>query len=118
MSTKWSSQILGRGSVNFDDLLKDEYSIILLQGKNTFGDMIYCYVKVTLPNMQKLQAALKMGGNFSPSDFGEVIAAAKGQPSAEVKAEIGRLYPMLDTPQVMHEAVAAAASEKKAWDEF
>jgi len=118
MSTKWSSQVLGKGAINFGDLLKDEYSVILLQGKNTFGDMIYCYVKVTIPNMEKLQSALKLGGNFSPSDFGEVIAAAKGQPTQEVRAEIGRMYPMLDTPRPFHQPLAPAQAEKKAWDEY
>jgi hypothetical protein len=118
MSSKWSSQILGRGSVNFADLLKDEYSVVLLQGKNTFGDMIYCYVKVSLPNMEKLQTALKLDGLFNPSDFGEVIAAAKGEPTPEVRAELARLYPMFDTPRMIHQPTAAAEATKKAWDEY
>ena len=118
MSTKWSSKILGKGSTDFGDLLKDEFAVILLQGKNTFGDMIYCYVKATLPNIEKLQTALKMGNNFNPSDFGEVLAASKGDPTPEVKAEIATRYPMLETPTIMHQPAATNNSEKKAWDEF
>lgn len=110
--------MLGKSSVNFGELLKDEYAVVLLQGKNVFGDMIYCYVKVNLPNMEKLQAALKMNGNFTPSDFGEVIAAAKGVPTPEVRAEISRLYPMLEKPHPIQHPVAVAATEKKAWDEY
>src|SRR5436190_2201809 len=104
MSTKWSSQVLGKGGVNLGALLKDEFAVILLQGKNTFGDMIYCYVKVILPNLEKLQATLQSGGTFNPSDFGEVIAAGKGNPPESVRNEIARAYPMLETPRMMQQA--------------
>ena len=118
MSAKWSSQVLGKTAVNFGELLKDEFVVILLQGKNVFGDMIYCYVKATYLNVEKLQAALKAGQNFNPSDFGEVLAAGKGFPTDEVKAEIGQLYPMLETPRMVHEPAAGGNFEKKAWDEY
>ncbi len=120
MSTKWSSQVLGKGGVDFGSLLKDEFSVVLLQGKNTFGDMIYCYVKVIVPNMEKLQTALQSSASFNPSDFGEVIAAGKGAPPDEVRAEIARTYPMLEKAKMMQNAVAKAApaTEKKAWDEY
>jgi hypothetical protein len=122
MSTKWSSQILGKSGVDFGSLLKDEFSVILLQGKNTFGDMIYCYVKIIMPNMEKLQKALQSSASFNPSDFGEVIAAGKGTPADSVRAEIASLYPMLDKARMMQQAAtpisAAAPSEKKNWDEY
>jgi hypothetical protein len=118
MSAKWSSQVLGKNAVNFGELLKDEYVVILLQGKNVFGDMIYCYVKATYLNVEKLQTALKAGQNFNPSDFGEVIAAGKGFPTDEVRAEVGQLYPLLDTPRMVHQPAGEIPSEKKAWDEY
>ena len=118
MSSKWSSQVLGKANVNFGELLKDEYVVILLQGKNVFGDMIYCYVKATYLNVEKLQAALKAGQNFNPSDFGEVLVAGKGFPPDEVKAEISQIYPMLETPRMVHQAAAEMPAEKKAWDEY
>ena len=59
MSTKWNAQDLGKkGTPNFSDLLKDEYTVILLRGKNAFGDMIYCYLKITHANVEKLEKAL------------------------------------------------------------
>lgn len=117
MSTKWSSPIFGKSNVNFDELLKDEFGVILLQGKNVFGDMIYCYVKVTLPNIKKLHARLQGTGTFNPSDFGEVIAAGKGDPPPEVRAEISLTYPLLENPRVMHEP-HTIPTDKKAWDEY
>lgn len=119
MSTKWSSQILGTKTADFGDLLKDEYAVVLLQGKNIFNDMIYCYIKVSLPNIKKLQAALTSENPFNPSDFGTLIASGKGQPPEEVRAEIALTYPMLDTPRPL----AAPANEsapmvKKNWDEY
>lgn len=122
MSTKWSSQILGRsGGVDFGELLKDEFSVVLLQGKNTFGDMIYCYVKVNIPNLEKLQRTLQAGTTFNPSDFGEVVAAGKGSPPDEVRAEIARMYPMLEKARMLHEAInkpAPTPEDKKDWDQF
>ena len=121
MAAKWSSQVLGKSGVDFGSLLKDEFAVLLLHGKNTFGDMIYCYLKVILPNIEKLQNTLQAGGIFSPSDFGEVIAAGKGTPPDSVRAEIARTYPMLETPRMMHQAansLAATANEKKSWDEY
>lgn len=125
MSTKWSSQVLGKSGVDFGSLLKDEFAVILLQGKNTFGDMIYCYVKVILPNLEKLQNTLRTGGTFNPSDFGEVIAAGKGKPPESVRNEIARAYPMLETPRMMQQAAndsaassGAAPDAKKSWDEY
>lgn len=124
MSTKWSTQVQAKsGATNFGDLLKDEYAIFLLHGKNVFGDIVYCYVKVSLPNIKKLQLALQSSENFNASDYGEVVAAGKGDPSDEVRAEIALTYPMLEQPTVMRIPAPPAIQadipmEKKAWDEY
>lgn len=122
MSTKWSTEVLGGGGKpDFAALLKDEFTVILLRGKNVFGDMIYCYLKITFADIEKLQAAIEGPGNFNISDFGSVIAAGKGEPTSEVQAEVALAYPMLDKPKPIISANAAAAApkqEKKAWDEY
>ena len=103
------------------DLFKDEYAVILLQGKNGFGDMIYSYVKVTLPNIKRLYAALTSGEAFSPSDFGSVIAAGKGSPSDSLRKEMDDTYNMLQAipPTVFPPAAKKASTvQKKAWDEY
>ncbi len=119
MSTKWSSKDVGKNSapVNLDALFKDEYAVILLQGKNVFGDMIYSYVKVEMGNIKKLYAALQSGQNFNPSDFGSVVAAGKGEPTPEIRAEMAATYKMLE-PIKPATFPPAGESDKKAWDEY
>ena len=42
-------------TARFDDLLKDEYIIMLLQGRSTNGEMIYCYLKVYMPDIDRFK---------------------------------------------------------------
>jgi len=121
MSTKWSTEILGKnGAPDFSALLKDECVVILLRGKNIFNDFIYCYLKIAYPDIPRLQAAIAGEGNFNISDFGTVLAAGKGEPPEEVKAELALSYPMLDKPTPFgdHSNTPAAPTEKKNWDEY
>jgi len=106
------------GQPDFSDLFKKEFAVILLRGKNTFGKLIYRYVKVSIPNLTKLQDSLKNGINFNASDFGEVVAAGTGEPSDEVRAEIASQYPMAEQKAPAVAAAAAEPLEKKAWDEY
>ena len=125
--TQWSSP--GQGAKpDFSQFFKDDYGIILLRGKNSFGDLIYSYVKVTFPNIDRLQHCLRNRLPFIPSDFGEVVAAGTGEPTDEVKMEVGRLYPIIDQKPPADAPTASAtapqasaappAPEKKAWDEY
>ena len=116
MSTQWTTKETG-ASPDFSELFKEEYAVLLLRGKNSFGDHIYSYVKVSLPNIKRLYESLNIGTTFNPSDFGEVIAAGKGEPTEEVKAEIAAQYPLIDQkPGAVQET--AAPLPKKAWDEY
>ncbi len=124
MSTKWSTEVLGKGGKpDFAALLKDEFTVILLRGKNVFGDLIYCYLKITFADIDKLQAAIEGSTTFNISDFGSVIAAGKGEPTDEVQAEVAMAYPLLDKPKPIvtpanDSAPVAPKQEKKAWDEY
>ncbi len=125
MSTKWNAEVLGSGGKpDFAALLKDEFTVILFRGKNAFGDLIYCYLKISFGDMAKLQVAIDAPGTFNISDFGSVIAAGKGEPSDEIQAEIAMAYPMLDKPKPVIDPntplpeAAAKPVEKKAWDEY
>lgn len=122
MSTKWNTQIIGQsgGSTDFGDLFKDDYAIVFLQGKNTFGDLVYCYVKVMLPDIKKMHAILEADAGFNPNDFGTVVTAGKGSPTEEVKLELAMQFPMLDKPKPMNIAgqPTSTLTEKKAWDEY
>jgi len=119
--TKWSTKALTKkdAATDFSHLFKDEYAVMLLQGKNTFGDMIYSYVKVAMPDIKHLYAAMQSGANFNPSDFGTVVAAGKGEPTPEIRAEMNNTYHMLQpiNPGAFP-ASQMPAEEKKAWDEY
>lgn len=119
MAAKWSTKDIAKNVVpDFGELLKDEFAVVLLQGKNTFGDMIYCYLKVALRDVRRLQAALQTPTSFTASDYGSVVAAGKGEPTAEVKAEIASTYKVLKQVQSMRPPSEVSPDEKKAWDEY
>lgn len=117
MSSLWTSKPLPEKAANGASSLDSQFVVLLLFGKNSFGDKIYSYVKINLPNLPNLKSAIQAGKGFNPSDFGEVIAAGKGEPPNEVRSEIASTYQVLDNsaPQA---APVAANTEKKAWDEY
>jgi hypothetical protein len=148
MTTKWISQIFsgGNGTKNVltpptgnlaegeepqaavaadtaptpeENIDYNKYVVLLLYGKNSFNDQIYSYLKISLGGIEKLKAAVLVGNPFTPSDFGTIIAAGRGEPSDEVRAEISSQYYVL-TAQTEDAAPppAATVTEKKSWDEF
>ncbi|MDX1974793.1 MAG: hypothetical protein SFT92_03865 [Rickettsiales bacterium] len=99
--------------------LSEQYVVLLLYGKNSFGDKIYSYVKLNWTNLQKMKVAVFSGQGFNPSDFGEVLAAGRGEPSDDVRAEIASMYQIIDNRQQDSSTpIVQAPAEKKAWDEF
>lgn|GEM_PF-3306754 len=101
--------------------LETRTGVLLLYGKNSFGDKIYSYLEITIPNLRRLKAATMSGEAFTPSDFGTVIAAGRGEPTEEVKAEIAATHQVLDGRTAPAKPAASAApipAAKKAWDEY
>lgn len=118
MATKWTSNSLDDGDISEPQRpLGDEFVVLLLYGKNPFGDKIYSYLKVTLSNLQKLKAAIHLGQGFNPSDFGEVVAAGRDEPTDAVRLEIASMYQVMDA-HAIPKPISAAPAQKKAWDEF
>lgn len=101
-----------------DPSLGEDTLVLLMRGKNTFGDKIYSYVKLTLQDLQRMQAAIKQGQPFNPSDFGTVVAAGQGEPTAEVKQEINSLYKVLDPSRGTSPEASAPLPKQKSWDEY
>jgi hypothetical protein len=122
--TQWTNEA-PTDKLDFSSLFKEDYAILLLRGKNSFGDLIYSYVKVALAGMKRLYENMSKGLPFTPSDFGEVVAAGRGEPTSEVRAEVAMQYPIIDqntsSPLEFQSAAPAATAEpmvKKAWDEY
>ena len=79
-----------RASEDLDEI----WFILLLRGQKFFGDKIYSYLKITIAGIDSdSKPPCGKAKNFNPSDFGTVIAAGKGEPTDEVKAEIATMYP-------------------------
>jgi hypothetical protein len=118
MSSKWTTKTIPDATAGTapKGLLEDQFVVLLLYGKNSFGDKIYSYVKINLPNLPKLKTAILAGKGFTPSDFGEVVAAGKGEPTAEVRTEVASLYQVIEgaRPPV----APIENGQKKAWDEY
>lgn len=118
MGVKMSDNVADSNDVA--NVFKDEYAVILLQGHNSFGDMIYSYVEVTLPNIKRLYAALNSGEDFTPSDFGTIVLAGKGSPPESVRNEMAAKHNLLQDipPSVFQGGARTAPIEKKAWNEY
>lgn len=109
------------GADTFGELFKDDCAVILLQGRNSFGDAIYSYVEVALPDVKRLYATLNSGKDFTPSDFGTILNAGKGTPSEVLRKEMAQTYNMVQQAApaaIIPKPAAAAPVQKKAWDEY
>lgn len=120
MTTQWNTR--GVNSANtasglVSPVLNDEL-VILMQGKNTFGDRIYSYLKLTVDGLKRMQSAAISGTPFNPSDFGTVVAAGLGEPTQEVKAEVESQYKVLSSGRTQPAEPVTAPAQQKGWDEF
>ncbi len=100
---EWITQALGDVNLSLDEkiddsLLEDE-TVVLIASTNMFGDPIYVYIKVSMRNFGKLRDTMISGQNFSPSDFGEVLAAGRDTPPQTVVDEMRVKYKMVDIPK-------------------
>jgi hypothetical protein len=96
----WSASGFGKGVS--PSLVKDEFLdveiIILLQGTNMFGDNVYAYLQIVGRNLKEMFGKMQKGDNFKPADFGTVLAAGRGEPTAEVREEMMTTYNLLEVP--------------------
>lgn len=85
-----------QGKPNLDELFRDEFAVLLLQGQNSEGERIFSYVRVTMPQIKRIYAALSSGRDFSPSEFGTVIASGSGEPSEELRMRMAAEHKMAE----------------------
>ena len=82
-----------------DESVLNEEAVVLLNGTNAFGDPIFSYTKFTLRNFRRMSDDMRAGKDLRPSDYGEVVAAGRGEPSQELRDEMAVKYKMVNVPQ-------------------
>jgi hypothetical protein len=81
------------------DLTEDELNdlvVVLVVGKNVFGDDIFSYVQLPLGRFKEMALRMVRHENFKSSDYGTVLAAGRGLPSPELKKEMADNYNVFD----------------------
>ena len=116
----WKTGAFSKNStpVELDDALLNEKVVILLQGKNVYGDPIYTYLQMTLKSLQQLRDKMRRQEDFMPGEYGDVLAAGKGDPSAELRSEMAVTHNMIDVPRPKAAPPPSyAVPQPKIWDD-
>ena len=89
MSITWKTSAFSKNStpLELDEALLNEKVVILLQGKNIYGDNIFTYLQLSLKSLQLLRDKMRKTEDFMPAEYGEVLAAGRGE----------RMRPLTDT---------------------
>lgn len=99
----WRAEAMGdAASISEKDISEQalaEEAVILVYGDNMFGDPVYSYIKFSLRNFIRMKDAMLEGESFKPSDYGEVLAAGRGDPSQELRDEMRIKYGLVDMPR-------------------
>jgi hypothetical protein len=103
---------LGADSLEISDEVLEKEAVILAEGLNMFGDQVYSYLKFPMRNFIRLRDAMAAGENFTPSDYGTVIAAGRGEPPQELKDEMRIQYGLVDTPKPEQKAPPPISAPK------
>ena len=121
MNTTWKTSAFSKNStpVELDEALLNEKVVILLQGKNVYGDPIFTYLQLSLRSLQQLRDKMRNTQDFMPAEYGEVLAAGRGEPSAELRSEMAVTHNMVDVPRPKPTAAAPAYAvpQPKLWDD-
>jgi hypothetical protein len=112
----WNQKEISSNAASDDEeLLAKEDIIMLMQGKNAFGERIYCYLRLSINNLRRMKNAIINKEQFLPSDYGEVLAAGNGYPTPELRAEMAVKYGMMQAPKL--EPKKPAFLNKPVWGE-
>ncbi len=116
--TDWTTKAYSKNStpVEIDEKLLDEEVVILMQGRNVYGDQIYSYLQLTLRNLHRLKDAMDADEQFMPADYGTVLAAGKGEPTDELRAEMAVSHNLIDVPKE-RQSPSVAFTQPAIWDE-
>jgi hypothetical protein len=113
--TSWVAKSFSSNStpVAITDEMLVEDVVILLEGKNIYGDDVFSYLKLTLQGLFDLKMKLLKKEQLMPSDYGTVLAAGNGEPSPELISEMRVTHNMLDVPTIKRDYEASQRKKKK-----
>lgn len=121
MNTTWKTSAFSINStpVEVDEAVLNERVVILLQGKNVYGDQIFTYLQLTLRSLQQLRDKMRKKEDFMPAEYGTVLAAGKGEPTQELRSEMAVTHNMIDVPRAKGAPPppAYAVPQPKLWDD-
>lgn len=90
MAGNWVSKALGKTQPVQDyGNMQSALTLLLILGRNTFGDEIYSYIRLPMQKIEEVKEQLATGKNFIPSHFGTVVAAGRGKPTPAITEEVG-----------------------------
>jgi hypothetical protein len=78
-------------SVADQKLTEKTVTILMVRGENPEGEAIYAYVAVRADRLEEFMAA-QLSGTFYPEDYGVIVEAGEGEPSAEVRRKMEEEY--------------------------
>ena len=96
-SSSWVARAVGMAGTSNQQGSEEEDLVVLVQGKNVFQDPIYCYIRIPTERLEEFRGKVSANEKFDIREYGDVIAAGRGQPSSEVQDEMARDYGMLPT---------------------
>ena len=112
----WSRS--GFGRFVSPDLVAEEFLdsevIILMQGDNLFGDLIFSYTRYTGRQLRQMFGKMQAGEDVRPADFGEVLASGRGEPSEALVEEMRVKHNMIpiDMPSRASTLIPLASPEE------
>lgn len=96
-SSNWVAKAIGlkAGAEAGASGSQEDDVVVLVQGKNVFGDKIYCYLKLPHPSLDEFKGKLASRTKFDIRDYGSIVAAGRGEPTLETESEMKNLFGML-----------------------
>ena len=72
-------------------LAESTLCIMLLRGRNSQDEALYAYIAVSVDRLDAFMAAQDRS-DFSPEEYGTILASGTGEPSPEVQDAMERDY--------------------------
>ncbi len=82
---------MGKLSPSEQIIAEKTVCILLVRGENPEGKPIFAYVAVRADKLESFMEAQK-SGMFYPEDFGVVVEAGEGEPTADVRKKMETEY--------------------------